>query len=202
MTAIANIKTSLNQLPTGEPFAANLFYSLASAENVRQALSRLVNAGEIKRLSRGIFIKPKRTMLAGSGIPPTEELIEAIAKITGETIAIHGAEAARQLQLTTQAPLKPIYHTSGYSRSLKLSNQPVELRHMSPKKLALAGTLPGLVISALDYIGKENISETTIEKLQKNLGAKQFKQVLNALQHMPGWMANIFYRFQKNNENL
>ena len=197
MSAITHIKTSLNQIPIGQPFAANIFYPFASAENVRQALSRLVKAGEIKRVCRGIFIKPKRNTLAGTGIPPTEELMESIAAITGETIAIHGAEAARQLQLTTQVPFKPIYYTGGYSRLFKLNNQSVELRHTTPSKLILAGTLPGLVISALSYLGKENVSQSTIEKIQKKIAPKEFEQVLNALQHMPAWMANIFYRFKK-----
>ncbi len=201
MNAITAIKSSLNAIPTGKPFSAHQFYALSTTANIRQILSRQVKAGELKRVCRGIFVKPKKSKLMGSVLPPTEELIESIASITGETIAIHGAEAARQLQLTTQVPMKPIYYTSGYSRTMHINHQAVELKHISLSKLALAGTLPGLVISALSYVGKEHVSKETLKKLHHQLGEKAFNKLKTATQHMPGWMVNHFYRFWKQQED-
>src|ERR1700685_725130 len=105
MTAITHVKQYLSHIPAGKPFPANALRQFGSTENIRQILSRLVKAGELKRLARGIFVKPKHVNKVGEMLPSASEVALTLAQSTGETIAIHGAEAARQLQLSTQVPM-------------------------------------------------------------------------------------------------
>ena len=163
MNTINQVRQHIEQLPAGKPFSALVLRAYSTSDNARQILNRLVKAGELQRVSRGLFVKPFKTLKA-SNIPSVAEMITSVAAITGETIAVHGAEAASQLQLSTQMPIRPIFYTSGTTRTLKLAGRTVELIHANPKTFRLAGTFSGLAITALNYVGKENVTVKTLQK--------------------------------------
>jgi hypothetical protein len=201
MTAAYKVKEYLNTIPEGKPFPAALLRPLATTHNIRQILSRLVKTGKIKRAARGIFVKPRYSPYAGELLPSPMEVAEIIARSTGEIIAIHGAEAARKLELSTQVPMRPSFYTSGSTRILQIGTFPVKLKHVKPNRLIGVGTTAGLVISALYYLGKENVTTSVIRKIKYRIGTKEFKEIFHLIEHMPSWMADIFYRYQQEEKN-
>ena len=196
MKANERIKKYIQKRGAGKPFSAKTLYPLASTDNVRQVLARMVKSGELRRLARGVFVKPKQVIGVGELLPSVSEITEVIAHSSGETIAIHGAEAARQLQLTTQVPMQLVYYTNGTSRKLKIGARTVEFKHVSPNKLLLSGTLAGTVVSALSYLGREQVTTQTIQTIQRRLEKQEFASVVQQVEHMPGWMANTFHHYQ------
>ena len=58
-------------------------------------------------------------------------------------------------------------------------------------------TAPGLVISALWYLGQEQVSVETIKKINNTLPKKEFEEVLTYTEQMPAWMANCFYEYNQ-----
>lgn len=199
MTAAARIKEYLANFPEGQPFPSSALRQFASTENIRQILNRLVKEGELKRVARGVFVKPQHVLNVGETLPSAVVVAEALAKSTGETIAIHGAEAARQLQLTTQVPMQLVFYTSGNTRTLKIANRTVRLRHVNPNRLIGAGTVGGLVISALRYLGRENVTVETIKIMKSHISPAEFQMTISLINHMPAWMADMFYRYQREN---
>lgn len=197
MLAIAKVREYIASIPEGQPFSSCALRRFASSENIRQILNRLVKAGELKRLARGIFVKPKKVAKVGEILPSAFEVAKTLTESTGETIIIHGSEAARQLQLTTQVPMRLVFYTSGNTRKLKIANRTVKLIHANPSKLIAPGTIAGLVISALLCLGKENVTLETIEKIKRRITAEEFKKVVNLIERMPTWMADVFYHYQK-----
>lgn len=201
MTAIAKIKAYIAELPAGQSFTAKKLRKFAETANIRQILNRLVKSGELKRVAHGVFAKPKHVKKLGEVLPSVIDVAETLAKSTGETIVVHGAEAARQLQLTTQVPTRVVFYTSGNTRTLKIANRTVKLIHVNPSHLIAPGTKAGLVISALWYLGKENVTVKTIEIIKQHFSKKEFKAVLELIESMPDWMADVFYRYQKGEKN-
>lgn len=197
MTTINYIKKYIATLPSGKAFSPSELRHLASTDNIRQILSRLTKIGELKRVARGVFIKPKPIAKMGVVLPSPTEIAKTLTKSTGETIAIQGAEAARILQLTTQVPMQLIFYTSGNTRALKINNRTVKLKHVNPSRLIAAGTTSGLVISALSYLGRDNVSTQTIERIKHCISAKEFKHTLGLTKQMPAWMSDIFYHYQQ-----
>ncbi len=57
------------------------------------------------------------------------------------------------------------------------------------KAIVAPGTSLGLVISALWYLGNENVSENTIKIIKNRLTKKEFHEIVKATHHMPAWMA-------------
>ena len=201
MTASSNVKQYIADISEGQVFPSASLRPFASSDNIRQILNRLVKSGELKRVTRGIFVKPKQVSTVGEVLPSASEVTQMLANSTGEIIAIHGAEAARQLQLTTQVPMRPIFYTSGNTRTLKMANRTVILKHVNPSKLIATGTVQGLVISALCYLGQEQVTIQIIASIKERISAEAFQATLHLIERMPAWLANVFYHYRKENVN-
>ena len=128
MTASTQVKNYLANIPEGQPFPSTALRPFASTENIRQILNRLVKAGELRKVARGVFVKPKQTAKLGTVLPSAIDVAKTLTEATGEIISIHGAEAARQLQLTTQVPMRPVFYTSGNTRILKIANRTIKIK--------------------------------------------------------------------------
>jgi hypothetical protein len=192
MKEIELIHKSITNIPRGRPFMASALANSGSYANVRQVLSRLVNAGEIARATRGIYVRPKTVPYLGEVMPSSEEIIKVVAKQTGEIITPHGAEAVRMLQLSTQVPMRPVFNTSGTSRKIKVGKQIITLKHISPRKQVMPGTIVCVVITALWYMGKNHASAEVISTIKQRLNEKQFSEILQHTNQMPFWMASAF----------
>lgn len=197
MTLAAQIRRRIARKPKGQPFASKEFLSLGSRAAVDQTLSRMAKAGEIARVTRGMFVVPQQSKYAGPVPPAPEKVAAAMVAAAGETIAPHGAEAARRLGLSTQTPMRPVFYTSGPSRRFRLGNLVVAIKHVTPRKLALAGKPEGEALSALWYLGKENVTPEIIERVREKLPEPAFQKLSAARHVMPAWMSNAFTRFEK-----
>lgn len=181
------IRKRILRVRKGEPFTNRRFLRLGSRAAVDKTLSRLVEEGVVQRIARGVFVRPKENRFIGTVMPDVAKVVEVIAKDHGETIQVHGAEAARRFKLSTQVPTMPVFYTSGPSRELKVGNLKVKLKHVSHRKLHLAGKRPGLALSALWYLGKNSIDANVVNAIREGLTVEEFE----ALKHtdMPAWMA-------------
>lgn len=200
MKTIEQVKKYIRGLPLSKPFSKAELLRFGTPENIRKILSRLVQVGEIKRVTHGIFVKPGKSAYLHATLPSPQEVVQAIAKKTGEIITIHGAEAARQLHLTTQVPLQAVFYTSGSSRIIHIGKRPIKLQHISSRKLVSPGTMKGTVILALWYLGHGKVSEKTIQTVKGQLSEEEFNNLLEEIPKMPAWMAKQFYLCIHKNE--
>ena len=188
MSTTEAIRTRIQRLPKGKPFTSSRFLKLGSRSAVDKALSRLVGEGEIERLARGVFVRPKKSRFIGTVVPEVLEVIKVIARNHGETIQVHGAEAARRFKLSTQMPASPVFYTNGPSRSLRVGNIVVKLMHTtSHRRLQFAGKKTGLALSALWYLGKENVTRNTVCHIKAGLSPTEFEELRSA--NLPAWMS-------------
>jgi hypothetical protein len=192
------ILNHIEALPFKEPFTASSLHHVGSPATIRQNMHRLAQEGKIARVSRGIYARvvysePLKKSLPAVGIP---EVLNEIEKNTGEKIAMHGAEAIRHLQLSTQMQMKPVYYTTGRSRTINIRNTSIQLRHISPKKLVNHGSIEEIVILALWSLGKRHVTEQTLHHIERVISYENFKKVQACTAHMPAWMASAFFQYQ------
>ena len=195
MSTAETIRKRVLRTQRGEPFTNTRFLKLGSRAAVDKTLSRLVEEGVIQRIARGIFMRPKKSRFIGNVMPNVAKVVEVVARDHGETIQIHGAEAARRFKLSTQVPTVPVFYTSGPSRELKVGNLTVKLKHASHRKLHLAGKRPGLALSALWYLGKNNVNTDVVNTIRQGLTAEEFETLRHT--EMPAWMAGALERHGK-----
>ncbi len=200
MSVAESIKQRVLKMQRGEPFTNTRFLELGTRSAVDKALSRLVEEGVIQRIARGVFVRPKKSRFIGSVMPEVSRVIEVIAKDHGETVQIHGAEAARRFKLSTQMPTIPVYYTSGSSREVRIGNLKVKLIHTaSPRKLQHAGKKAGLALSALWYLGKNNINAEVVRRIQEGLSIEDFETLRTS--KMPAWMARAIADYSQGTHN-
>ena len=181
------IRAGIRDLPRGKPFTSAHFLKHGARGSVDRALSRLVREGYIQRVSRGVFVRPRTSRFVGTVRPDVLEVVEAIACRTGETVQIHGAEAARRLRLSTQVPTAPVFLTSASSRAIRVGNITVKMIHTSNRRrLQFAGETTGLALCALWYLGKDNVTPETVATIKSVLSPVEFEKLRSA--DMPAWM--------------
>lgn len=126
-------------------------------------------------------------------MPEPSLVIKKLAEQTGETIVESGPSAANMLELTTQVPMKIQFLTKGTSRNVKIGRTLISLKHVSPRKVFEGEHKVGLALSALWYLGKENVTAQTIERIKLKLSPHEFEALCQETHRMPAWMAKRFY---------
>jgi len=193
LSTAKSIRQHILRVRHGEPFTNKQLLKLGSRASVDKTLSRLVKEGLIQRITRGVFMRPKESRFIGKIMPDVSRVVAVMAKDHGETVQIHGAEAARQFKLSTQVPTTPVFYTSGPSRKLKIGKLSVSLKHTSHRKLLLAGKRSGIALSALWYLGKGNVNGKTLNAIQAGLSIEEFETLKNA--DMPIWMESAIEKY-------
>lgn len=199
MSVAETIRKRVLRVQRGEPFTNKRFLKLGPRASVDKALSRLVQEGVIQRIAWGIFVRPVSNRYVGNVMPDVAKVVKVMAKDHGETIQVHGAEAARRFRLSTQVPAMPVFYTSGPTRELKLGNLTVKLKHVSRRKLHLAGKRAGLALSALWYLGKNNVNANVIDTIRRGLSAEEFNTLKRT--DMPAWMTSALEKYSKEATN-
>jgi hypothetical protein len=171
----------------GRVFTPSDFLDVAGRAAVDQALSRLVKAGKLRRLARGLYDFPKVHPKLGPLSPAPDDVAQALARETGSQVQITGARAANALGLSTQVPAKSIYLTDGPSRRVALGKRIVDLRHASPKHLIAPGSPAGTVVQALRHVGPMRAADI-VRIAAHRLSASDKKTLATAALQAPAWM--------------
>lgn len=182
------ILKSFSSSKTGRVFSARHFEKLGSPEAVRQALSRLVKYGKIRRVARGVYDLPRQHPIIGQTSPDITAMVRTLMKKSQARWQFSGAYAANALGLSEQVPAKIVVLTSGISRRVMMGNLPLSFQHASPRNLLGAGHTTGLVIQALRYLGKNEITPARIQHLRKILDTKTKAGLLSLCPKAPVWM--------------
>lgn len=188
------ISDQIATLENGAIFFVDDFLDFGNSESVKKALLRLEEKQKIKRLSHGIYYKPKVSKIIGELIPSIEEIANAIARRDHARIIPTGALAENILGLTTQVPMKFVFLTDGAARQIKVGNRTINFKSTVPKNLATKGKISTLVIQALKQIKKENIDEIVLFKINEQLKREEVNNILHDAKLAPAWIREILLK--------
>jgi hypothetical protein len=199
MNELELIEKTIKKIPKGKIFFPESIYKKYFTRNVNSVLTRLKKKGDIKRIIRGMYVRPKKSRyLKGKALMPDVcEIVKAISQKTGEVISIYGAAAENYVGLSTQIQVNAIYYTTGRSRHIKTSGKhSIKLVHISQKKLIMPGAITCIVVIALWYLGKDSVTPLLIKKIYHRLDPEEFSEVLKHLDKMPAWMKKVFVQYK------
>jgi len=185
------IENIIKKQKAGKILFSKDFQNLDNSGAVRVALHRIVKRGSLKRIARGIFVKPKFNELVGEILPTTEEIAIAIAKRDKARILPTGIYAMHMLGLSTQIPLKLVYLTDGSPRTIKLGKRTIKFKKSTPKNLSLKGQISRLVVQALKEIGKDKATAREVTKIISLLKKEDHKILKHDIELAPHWVAEI-----------
>lgn len=170
------------------------FLDLGSREAVDLALHRLVKKGTLRRLARGLYDYPRIDPDLGPLSPTIDAIVKALKGREAIRLQPSGGYAANLLGLSEQVPMKIVFLTDGPARKVQLGKQIILLKHTTPRNMATAGRVSGLVIQALRHIGQNQIDNSLVPRLRKNISDDDRKQLLQDLRYAPAWIAVIMRR--------
>ncbi len=169
---------------------------------VSRALSAEEKKGNIVRLAKGMYLRPKITRF-GIVYPSVDEMVKAIAHRDKSKVQPCGMTALNMLGLSTQVPTKYTYLTLGSSRKLKLGDRLIELKRSVPKNFVFKTTLGALLMQALKSLGEKNISRQEIVQIRKLIdNEKRMEQFKLDVLLMPIWMRKLITNIINNANKL
>lgn len=168
------------------------FFELGSREAVDLALHRFAKKGILRRLARGVYDLPREHPVLGTLSPSADDIAKALAERDHARLQPAGAYAANVLGLSEQVPAKAVFLTDGPSRTIKIGATTIQLRRTTPRNMAAAGRLSGLLIQGLRELGKEHITPARINQLKRTLPPAERRELLKDIKLAPAWMHPIF----------
>lgn len=184
----------------GAVFTPGDFLDLGSREAVDLVLHRQVKKGAIRRLARGVYDFPRRHAVLGFLSPSADDIALALAGRDLTRLQAAGAYAANTLGLSEQVPAKVVFLTDGASRTVKVGPMTIQLRRTTPKNMAAAGKLSGLVIQAFRELGQEHVTTARIDHLKRTIAPEKRRELLKDIKLAPAWMHPLFRSLAEEDE--
>lgn len=186
----------------GAVFTPDTFAVVGSRAAIDKALQRMVARGDLRRLSRGLYDKPRHDDLLGTLWPSVGTIVKAIAGKDKLRTQPTGVYAANMLGLSEQVPAKVVLLTDGISRTVQAGPMQIRLQRTTPRQMAAAGRLSGLLIQAFKSMGVKHITPAHIERLRKSIPAVERAKVMKDLALAPAWMRPLLRQVaQEEGEN-
>ena len=109
---------------------------LGSRSAVDLALHRLVSAGDVRRIARGLYDVPTINSLTRKPTAPDpHDVIDALIRKGKVRILVDGITAANDLGLTDAVPARIEVLTDGRLRPIKLGNLTLDFHYAAPSRL-------------------------------------------------------------------
>jgi hypothetical protein len=167
------------------------FQRFGSRDAVDKALSRLVQDGAIKRVIRGVYVRPEVSPILGELSVPLEDAAVALAEAEGARVQVSGETALNLLRLSTQVPAQAVLYTDGASHTLRRGKVTLRLQHVNPKVLVCAGTDAAVFLSALYVLGRDGMTTDVRAKLQQQMTPSVLAELRAKRTLMIGWMRRV-----------
>jgi len=195
------VKLRIIKQGRGWCFASIHFQDLGNNMSIRKALSNLQKKQIIRRLTQGIYDYPIIHDVLGEIPPNLNKVALAITEKNGVSIQPTGATAANLLGLSNQVPGKIQFLTDGISKKFRIGKQEIVFKKASQKTMAASGTKGGLLIQGLKNIGKNNINQTILNKVNQLLKNSKKEEVLTNLKFAPAWIRTLVLNLIKTHSN-
>ena len=153
----------------------NDFVRFGSRSAIDKALQRLAASGELRRIDRGLYDRPKKNNLTGKPtVPDYRAVIQAVARRDNSRLVLDGMAAANDLGLTTAVPARIEVLVDARLKPIRLGNQVIHFKTAAPSRLFWAGRPAMRIVQALywmqDLLAEPGEREKTMQQLRRVLG--------------------------------
>ena len=184
----SQLSRRVQRCASGTVFTPDAFAAMGSRSAIDKALQRLVARGSLRRLSRGLYDKPRHDELLGTLWPSVDAVVKAVAGKDRIRTQPTGVYAANLLGLSEQVPAQVVLLTDGISRTVQAGPMKITFKRTTPRQMAAAGRLSGLLIQAFKSLGAPHITPTRLARLRQLLPTEERAKVLADLALAPAWM--------------
>ena len=164
-------------------FCIGDFLDLAGYDAIRKALDRLEDSGEIRRIIRGIYDKPRfNGRFNEYELPDIDSVAHAIARNYNWIICPSGNLALNILGLSSQVPSSYTYISNGPYLSYTIAGVELRFKHSTSRSIA-----------NFSYItmGRENLLYEDIRYLRNHLTMDEKEKLLKDRNKTNRWIYEV-----------
>ena len=195
----SHISALIEAAEPGYVWVPSDFAQLGSRDAIDKALQRMVQAGALRRIDRGLYDRPKVNSLTKRPTTPDYRAVaEAIARRDHLRLLVDGMTAANDLGLTDAVPARVTLHTDNRRRAIQLDKLTIEFKQTAPSRLYWAGRPAMRIVQALHWLKDTLASERSLilNKLTKVLtdpvhGTTIRQDLLEGFNILPAWMQSV-----------
>lgn len=176
------------------------FLDLGGRDAVDKTLQRLVKTGELRRIDRGLYDKPRfNSLTQHDSVPDPRSVIDAVARRDQIRVLVDGMTAANDLGFTNAVPAKVVVHSEARTKSIKLGNLAITFKQTAASKLYWAGRPAMRIVQALHWL-RDTMSGDDTDQWRLRLaalltdpdhGAELRKDLADGMSTLPAWMQEI-----------
>ena len=198
-TLKSQISALIEAADPGQVWVPSDFAQLGGRDAIDKTLQRMVQAGALRRIDRGLYDSPKVNRLTKRPTTPDyRSVLDAIARRDQLRLLVDGMTAANDLGLTDAVPARVTIHTDSRRRAVQLDQLTIEFKQTAPSRLYWAGRPAMRVVQALYWMKDTLASERSLvlSKLTKVLadpvhGATIRRDLLEGFNVLPAWMQGL-----------
>jgi len=184
-------------------FGSKDFLEIASYDTVRRVLNKMAARGDIKKIMRALYYRPRFSeLLQEYEVASPHQVAMAIARKFNWNIAPTGSGALNMLGLSTQVPSKWSYISDGVDKNIKFENISIEFKRRNNREISGMSYKTALVIQGLKALGKDNVSKADIDKIRELLTEKERKELLAEGKSTLAWIFEIIKKICGGNADV
>jgi hypothetical protein len=193
------IETLINAGEPGHVWVPSDFAVLGNRDAIDKTLQRLVHAGTLRRIDRGLYDRPG---VSGLTKRPTRvdyrKVTDAVARRDQLRLLVDGMTAANDLGLTDAVPARVTIHTDTRRRDIHIDQLTIEFKQTAPSRLYWAGRPAMRVVQALYWL-KDSLPSgrsALLKKLAKIMaepvhGEAIRRDLRDGFRMLPAWMQDV-----------
>lgn len=197
--------------PPGRILGGWDFEDFGAPDAIGKVLQRLAAAGNIRRIDRGLYDRPRLNKLTGKPTAANyRAVIDAIARRDKARMLVDGMTAANDLGLSDAVPGQVIFHSDARLKPVRLENLTITFKPTSASKLYWAGRPAMRIVQALHWLKPklENLEDRERIKRRINAlvsdpkrGLALRNDLLAGLSVLPAWMQEFLRDLTSLNHN-
>lgn len=198
-TLKSHIFSLIDAAGPGQVWVPTDFTQLGNRDAIDKILQRMVLAGDLRRIDRGLYDKPQMNSLSRRPTTPDyRAMVQAIARRDQLRLLVDGMTAANDLGLTDAVPARVVIHTDTRRRTLEIENLTIEFKQTAPSRLYWAGRPAMRIVQALHWLKDTLDSDRLVilDKLTYLLNTSEHadamrQDLLSGFNMLPAWMQGL-----------
>ena len=188
-TTMAQIQDLVSHKKPGTVFTIRDFQNIGEGPAIRQCLKRLTDNGTIRRIAPGIYDKPVFSQFLNENeASDMYQTAQILARTNNWTIAPSGNIALNMLGLSTQVSSSWSFVSDGPYKKYRIGSNTIEFKHRANREITGMSEKTLLVIQALKALGKGQVTDAQLAKIQKQLTSNEAINLLSESRNASAWI--------------
>lgn len=201
MNIAAKIMTRVRaHAPGTRAFTPKDFLDLGGRAAVDQALSRLAKAGDLRRIGRGLYDRPRHSAVLGADAPASlDAVVAAVSRRARTSVIRDDLAAANAMGLTTAVPVRPAYVAARKIGDVAIDRRLVQFHRAKSALIPWIGSPAAPIVQALLWARATNAPLDAAAATIRRHASKGAKSALaRNLRALPAWAIGPARRIVEN----